>query len=950
MMKRFLAIITALSLATSAVAQFVPPPPGGGGGGGTPSGPTGGVQWNNGGSFGGSSTVTTDGTVLNINGTYTASLGNLNITQTTGFSTGSILFASNPSASDTITLNGTAWTFVASGAGSKQTNIKGTLALTLAQLVSDLNASNDAQVSKATYGSLLGVNTLNVSYNTYGTAGNSFTLAASAATPSGGTLTGGLSNVQSASSVIFNGSGIVNPLVFSDPENFNGQSILAVNGHHDAGGSGIAFGVFQDGVGQMFVTTSGNAHFLGGIDLPGGSNLWYQASGSPNTLNGNYNGGLMAPPYLVRGYNQMQLGSNQDLSDQSGGAFNFTTNPSNGNQISINGVVWQFVTGAPSGNQTTIGATLAATLTQLASDLSASVVTGITKAGYVATRTSLAVTGVKPNPNGANTTFAIANGGTAAANPVTGLTVNPTAIVGGGSSASTYSVILRPMSYGTGSHNWSEATTGASGTGSTATITFATGAPQVGSTITVAGVTPSGYNGTFTVTASGTGTASYSNATTGAQSVAGTISTPANTVQGMPFHIFDAPSVGPLPGGDLLFSTFTDTAANATENTATVDALRIAGATGSTPGAISFLGITGSTQCLQVDTNGTVAGSGGACAGASFANPTASVGLTAVNGSASTAMRSDAAPALSQAIIPTWTGLHTFTAGSVNTTSGAASTSAAAFQGLPFTGGSGTTTFPLVLFQPTGGTPPTASTSWSTSGTVLGMNLHLGTIGNFVDFQVDGISKFTISPGGVVLASSNFNTSGGGSFLWTGRGILTSPAAATVQIGATDVASPVAQTFRSQGVLAGTTNGAGANLTLLAGPGTGSGTGGSLLLQTATAGGSGTSQNAGRTAVTIDQNSHVLFSSISAPAASACGTSPTVTAGSSDTAGSVTTGTTATGCVITFNKAYTNAPFCTVNDAPAAVTLTSYSVSTSALTLVMTSHSNHLVYYNCSGN
>lgn len=45
-----------------------------------------------------------------------------------------------------------------------------------------------------------------------------------------------------------------------------------------------------------------------------------------------------------------------------------------------------------------------------------------------------------------------------------------------------------------------------------------------------------------------------------------------------------------------------------------------------------------------------------------FANPTASVELTAINGVANTAMRSDSAPALSQAIIPTWTGLHTFTA------------------------------------------------------------------------------------------------------------------------------------------------------------------------------------------------------------------------------------------------------------------------------------------------
>lgn len=46
-------------------------------------------------------------------------------------------------------------------------------------------------------------------------------------------------------------------------------------------------------------------------------------------------------------------------------------------------------------------------------------------------------------------------------------------------------------------------------------------------------------------------------------------------------------------------------------------------------------------------------------------NPSANIGLSAVNGVASTYMRSDAAPALSQAITPTWTGLHKFTAGLV---------------------------------------------------------------------------------------------------------------------------------------------------------------------------------------------------------------------------------------------------------------------------------------------
>lgn len=46
--------------------------------------------------------------------------------------------------------------------------------------------------------------------------------------------------------------------------------------------------------------------------------------------------------------------------------------------------------------------------------------------------------------------------------------------------------------------------------------------------------------------------------------------------------------------------------------------------------------------------------------GGSGANPTASVGLSAVNGSATTFLRSDGAPQLSQAIAPTWTGVHIF--------------------------------------------------------------------------------------------------------------------------------------------------------------------------------------------------------------------------------------------------------------------------------------------------
>jgi hypothetical protein len=47
-------------------------------------------------------------------------------------------------------------------------------------------------------------------------------------------------------------------------------------------------------------------------------------------------------------------------------------------------------------------------------------------------------------------------------------------------------------------------------------------------------------------------------------------------------------------------------------------------------------------------------------AGVAGANPTAAVGLTAINGSAPNFMRSDAAPPIDQAIAPTWSGVHNF--------------------------------------------------------------------------------------------------------------------------------------------------------------------------------------------------------------------------------------------------------------------------------------------------
>lgn len=104
---------------------------------------------------------------------------------------GAISFTVNPSNNDTITLNGTAITFVTGTAVGSQVKILGSLALTLASLQSFLAASTDVQLVKFVTWIDPTNAKLELKAATAGTGGNSLTIAASAATPSGGTLAGG---------------------------------------------------------------------------------------------------------------------------------------------------------------------------------------------------------------------------------------------------------------------------------------------------------------------------------------------------------------------------------------------------------------------------------------------------------------------------------------------------------------------------------------------------------------------------------------------------------------------------------------------------------------------------------------------------------------------------------------------------------------------------------------
>lgn len=91
--------------------------------------------------------------------------------------------------------------------------------------------------------------------------------------------------------------------------------------------------------------------------------------------------------------------------------------------------------------------------------------------------------------------------------------------------------------------------------------------------------------------------------------------------------------------------------------------------------------------------------------------------------------------------------------------------------------------------------------------------------------------------------------------------ILGRRGAANLRFGAADAAAPVAQTLSVQSVVAGTTNTAGANLTITGSQGTGTGAGGSIIFQVAPAGSSGTAQNALSTVLTINSAGNITTTS-----------------------------------------------------------------------------------------
>jgi len=102
-----------------------------------------------------------------------------------------------------------------------------------------------------------------------------------------------------------------------------------------------------------------------------------------------------------------------------------------------------------------------------------------------------------------------------------------------------------------------------------------------------------------------------------------------------------------------------------------------------------------------------------------------------------------------------WLNMSGVFASSRTSTSG---TAAVSYTGSVFTGGTGTTNLPHILAEPSG---TTAATTWSTSGTFVGINAASGYAGNFIDLRLNGgASLFAVTSGGVVNATGFNGTVG----------------------------------------------------------------------------------------------------------------------------------------------------------------------------------------------
>jgi len=312
-------------------------------------------------------------------------------------------------------------------------------------------------------------------------------------------------------------------------------------------------------------------------------------------------------------------------------------------------------------------------------------------------------------------------------------------------------VTVQPNGSGTGTFNNPQISYYLAATGQTwdfrnATVylptSFSSGVTQIiaGTNVTIS---PSGGTGAVTINATGGGgTGTVTNFTSGNLSPLFTTAVATgNSTPALSFSLSNA------AGYSLLGNNSGSTGAPAYNTlTSYLDTIGNAQGTLLYRGPTQWVPLAPGTSGYVLQTNGASANPTWAAvaSGAAGANPSASVGLTAVNGSATTFLRSDGAPALSQAIVPTWTGLHTFTGGiTFGSSTGSVQATAGVLSVISNTGtGNNVLATSPTLVTPILGTPTSVTLTYAT-----GLPLSTGVTGTL-----------PVANGGTGTATSAANT------------------------------------------------------------------------------------------------------------------------------------------------------------------------------------------------
>lgn len=129
--------------------------------------------------------------------------------------------------------------------------------------------------------------------------------------------------------------------------------------------------------------------------------------------------------------------------------------------------------------------------------------------------------------------------------------------------------------------------------------------------------------------------------------------------------------------------------------------------------------------------------------------------------------------------------------------------------------------------------------------------------------MLKAVATESLAASGITINSSVITGGTTGRLLYDNAGTigeaLLTYSAGSLQLGAADAAVAVAQTLRSQSVVAGTAAANGANWTLIGSLPTGTGTSGDIIFQTGVKTGSGTTQGTATTALTIKGESQTVL-------------------------------------------------------------------------------------------